>query len=335
VPHITRVSLFGKVNSLAHKSIERATVFCKGRGNPYVEFEHWIHQILTLDDSDLHRIFRRFGLDATTIARDFTGALDRLPGGATSIDLSADLEESVERAWVYATLMFGLAQIRTGVLFVGILNTPRLRKRLLSISAEFERVNVDVLCDDFWKITEGSPEDGLSAYDGTKLQPPSAGARDIFVCYRRSDAHPTDRIFARLCTAFGKDRVFRDINSIPPAAQDFAAEITQQLQGAKAVLAVIGSNWLGASAEAESRRLADPDDYVRTEIQIALKRQIPIVPILLDDARIPNARMLPDVLRPIAMRQASRVRADPDFDSDINRLLETLNTIVSGRKNLT
>lgn len=60
---ITRVALFGKLNPLATKAIESATVFCKLRGNPYVELVHWMNQILQLPDSDLHHIVREFGLD--------------------------------------------------------------------------------------------------------------------------------------------------------------------------------------------------------------------------------------------------------------------------------
>ena len=105
---ISRAALFGKLNPLAYKAIEGATVFCKLRGNPYVELVHWLHQILQLQDSDLHRIVRHFELDPARLAADVTAALDRLPRGATAIsDLSSHVEEAVERGWVYATLMFG------------------------------------------------------------------------------------------------------------------------------------------------------------------------------------------------------------------------------------
>src|SRR5215813_13296985 len=105
---ISRAALFGKLNSLGYKAIEGATVFCKLRGNPYVELAHWIHQILQLQDSDLHRIVRHFELNPSNLARDITDALERLPRGSTSIsDLSGDVEEAVERGWVFATLMFG------------------------------------------------------------------------------------------------------------------------------------------------------------------------------------------------------------------------------------
>ena len=93
---------FGKLNSLAYKAIESATVFCKLRGNPYVELVHWFNQILQLPDSDLHHIVREFGIDPSRLARDMTATLDQLPRGATSIsDLSSHMEEAVERGWVF------------------------------------------------------------------------------------------------------------------------------------------------------------------------------------------------------------------------------------------
>jgi type VI secretion system protein VasG len=165
---ISRVALFGKLNPLAYKAIEGATVFCKLRGNPYVELEHWVQQILQTQDSDLHRIVRHFELDGSKLATDMTNALDRLPRGATSIsDLSTHVENAVERGWVYGTLMFGEAQVRTGHLVVGMLKTPSLRNALLNISRQFERVKPDVLSDDFAKIVSGSPEEGQRASDGS------------------------------------------------------------------------------------------------------------------------------------------------------------------------
>src|SRR3990172_2931169 len=112
---ISRSALFGKLNSIGYKSLESATVFCKLRGNPYVELVHWIHQVLQQQDSDLHRIVRAFQLDPSRLAKDLTASLDRLPPPPTSIsDLSAHVEEAVERGWVYGSLMFGEGQVRTG-----------------------------------------------------------------------------------------------------------------------------------------------------------------------------------------------------------------------------
>lgn len=167
---ISRVTLFGKLNTLAYKSIESATVFCKLRGNPYVELVHWMHQILQQQNSDLHCIVRAFSIDAAKLARDLTDALDRLPRGATSIsDLSAHIEDATERAWVWATLKFGDAQVRTGYLLVAMLKTPGLRNALSAMSREFEKIKPDQLTDDLQQIVAGSPEGALGASDGSQL----------------------------------------------------------------------------------------------------------------------------------------------------------------------
>src|SRR5215211_3301002 len=112
---IRRATLFGKLNSLGYKSIEGATIFCKMRGNPYVELVHWLSQILQTQDSDFHRIIRHFELEPSRVAADLTAALEKLPRGATAVsDFSPHIEESIERAWVYGSLLFGDLQIRTG-----------------------------------------------------------------------------------------------------------------------------------------------------------------------------------------------------------------------------
>jgi type VI secretion system protein VasG len=167
---IGRSALFGKLNALAYRGIESATVFCKLRGNPYVELAHWIHQILQLQDSDLHRIVRHFEVNPSTLARDITESLDRLPRGSTTIsDLSGDVEEAVERGWVFATLMFGEAQVRTGYLMVGLLRTRHLRNALVAVSAEFTKLKPETLADHFAAIVAGSPEEKQRATDGFEL----------------------------------------------------------------------------------------------------------------------------------------------------------------------
>ena len=167
---IKRSDLFGKLNALAYRAIESATVFCKMRGNPYVELVHWLHQILELQDSDLHHIVRNFNINPSVLAKDITERLDQLPRGSTSItDLSFQVQEAVERGWVYATLLFGDSHVRTGYLVVGMLKTPGLKNVLTSISREFEKVNLETLTDRFDEVVQGSSEDGLSATDGFQV----------------------------------------------------------------------------------------------------------------------------------------------------------------------
>ncbi len=167
---ISNAAMFGKLNSLAYRAIESATVFCKMRGNPYVELVHWINQIMQLQDSDLHRIIRAFNVNPAKLATDLTAALDRLPRGATAVTgLSGHLSEAVKEAWVYATLMFQEPSIRTGHLVVAMLRTQNLRNVLNGISMEFSKIKQEQLSDEFSKITSGSVEESLAAKDGTTV----------------------------------------------------------------------------------------------------------------------------------------------------------------------
>ncbi len=167
---ISRTSLFRKLNPITYKAIESATVFCKLRGNPYVELIHWLHQILQLQDSDLHKIIKTYGLNPSHLSRDMTDALDRLPRGASSIsDLSSHVEEAVERGWVYSTLMFNDSKVRSGHLIVGLLKTPSLKNSLISISDQFNKISLENLTEHFQDVVANSPEDNLSATDGTNL----------------------------------------------------------------------------------------------------------------------------------------------------------------------
>lgn len=173
---ISRVNLFGKLNPIAYKAIESATVYCKLRGNPYVELVHWLQQILQLQDSDLHRIIKYFDLNPSSLAKDLTDSLERLPRGASSIsDLSAHIEDSVERGWVYGSLVYGDSKIRLAYLILGILKTRELKHALVSISKEFDKIKTEQLGDDLLSIVEGSPEDKSLANDGTNLSSASPG----------------------------------------------------------------------------------------------------------------------------------------------------------------
>ncbi|HTV42655.1 MAG TPA: type VI secretion system ATPase TssH [Candidatus Sulfotelmatobacter sp.] len=170
---IKRTTLFGKLNSVGYKSIEGATIFCKMRGNPYVESIHWLQQLLQNQDSDLHRIFRHFQIDGSRLATDLIAALDKLPRGATAIaDFSPDIPNAIERAWVFGTLMFGEFQVRSGHLVVGYLNSE-LKHKFLAVSKELAKIKLEALTDNFAQIVAGSPEDALRASDGSGL---SAGA---------------------------------------------------------------------------------------------------------------------------------------------------------------
>jgi len=168
---ISRVSLFGKLNAIAFKAVESATVFCKLRGNPYVELVHWFQQILQLQNTDLHKIVDYFDIDPSVLAKDLTNALESLPRGASSIsDLSSHIEDSIERAWVYGSLAYGDNKVRMAYVVLGMLETRQLKSALLNMSAEFSKIKLDDLSDNLHKIVAGSSEDSLNANDGSAIQ---------------------------------------------------------------------------------------------------------------------------------------------------------------------
>ncbi len=171
---IKRSTLFGKLNPLGYKSIESATIFCKMRGNPYVEVVHWIHQLLQVPDSDILRIIKHFNLDSSRVAADIVATLDRLPRGATAIsDFSPMIEAALQQAYLYANLLYGEPQVRTGHLVVAFLRTDSLRNVFLGLSREFSKIKGEQLSDDFARIVAGSPEDAMRSSDGSGI---SAGA---------------------------------------------------------------------------------------------------------------------------------------------------------------
>ena len=165
---INRVTLFGKLNPATYKVVEGATVFCKLRGNPTVELEHVVAQLLQSNDSDWHRVIQQAQLDSSVLAKDITAALDRLPRGATSISgIAENIADAIERGWVYGSLLYGDSVVRSGYLLVGMLKTRNLRNALIAISRQFERLKVEELSDALPKLVAGSAEDGQGANDGS------------------------------------------------------------------------------------------------------------------------------------------------------------------------
>lgn len=150
----------------------------------------------------------------------------------------------------------------------------------------------------------------------------------IFISYRRTDnPDATGRIYDRLVSEFGKVRVFKDVDSIP-LGQDFRAHLNEIVGGCAAVLAIIGPRWTDMRDTAGARRLDDADDFVRIELEAALARNIPVVPVLVAHAAMPATRELPASLASLAFRQAIEVRPDPDFHNDATRLVAALRKII-------
>lgn len=152
----------------------------------------------------------------------------------------------------------------------------------------------------------------------------------IFISYRRADSQTIcGRIYDRLKAAFGgAQNVFKDVESIPPGV-DFREHIRRAVEQCDAQLVIIGPGWLDARDDRERRRLDDPDDFVRLEIEAALNRGIVVAPVLVSGAQMPAAGDLPPSLKPLAFRNAALVRDDPDFDHDMDRLITGVRRAVS------
>ena len=146
----------------------------------------------------------------------------------------------------------------------------------------------------------------------------------IFISYRRSDAAASARLIEeRLAERFGADQVFRDIEDIAPG-DEFRARIDATLAGCHAVVVVIGPDWLNAMRDGK-RRLDDPADIVRQEIEVALERGLLVVPTLVDGAALPTPETLPDSLKALLDRNALEV-TDLHFDADMQRLEASIAT---------
>jgi hypothetical protein len=157
---------------------------------------------------------------------------------------------------------------------------------------------------------------------------PQAGSAHIFVSYRRSDsADVSGRIYDRLIAKFGKETVFKDVDSIP-LGLDFKEYLDKQVGECNVLLAIIGDRWLEASDVSGERRLDDPADFVRIEIESALERGIPVIPLLVRDAKMPSEEQLPATLKKLVYRNGTPIRSDPDFHRDMDRLISALEKYV-------
>ena len=151
----------------------------------------------------------------------------------------------------------------------------------------------------------------------------------VFLSYRRDDtADVCGRMYDALGKTFGKGRLFRDVSSLRPGA-NFGETIVSILPKCRATLVLIGPHWTSARDEAGNRRLDDPNDWVRAEVELALNApDLYVVPVLVNGAQMPRAEEIPECLHPLLARHAAVIRRDPDFHGDVARLAQALRASV-------
>ncbi|MDR6794635.1 hypothetical protein J2X12_004043 [Pseudarthrobacter oxydans] len=151
---------------------------------------------------------------------------------------------------------------------------------------------------------------------------PTASGR-IFISYRREEtAYPAGWLYDRLADRYGGGQVFKDVDSIQ-LGDDFVEAITRAVGSCDVVLVLIGDKWITIADEHGKRRLDDADDFVRLEIQAALTRNVRVIPILVDGARMPRADELPESLAKLVRRQALEF-SPARFEFDTSRLFKVL-----------
>jgi TIR domain len=148
----------------------------------------------------------------------------------------------------------------------------------------------------------------------------------IFISYRRDDtADVAGRIYDRLADAFTEDAIFKDVDSLP-VGRDFGEFIIQSLSRCQICLCLIGPAWITVKDQTGVPRLLNAEDWVRIEIETALKLGVQVVPVLINGATMPRAEQLPPKLVPLLRLNAAIVRRDPDFRKDMAKLVTAIQT---------
>jgi TPR repeat protein len=148
----------------------------------------------------------------------------------------------------------------------------------------------------------------------------------VFICYRREEsAFAARAIYDRVAQKVGRENVFLDVDNIDPGVDWFDA-LNERVAACDALIAVIGRNWVAADKD-NRRRIDDPDDFVRIEIEAALKRGVRVIPVLVDGALMPKTSDLPESLRGFARRQNIEI-SHTRFEADVERLTRVLASIL-------
>jgi uncharacterized membrane protein YeaQ/YmgE (transglycosylase-associated protein family) len=143
----------------------------------------------------------------------------------------------------------------------------------------------------------------------------------VFISYRRQDTqHLAGRLYDRLRDHFGKERVFMDVDSIEPGL-DFGEVIDKAVRSSGVMLVLIGEKWLTSTDKQGRRRLDNPDDYVRLELEATLNRQVRVIPVLVEGATMPSSQELPASLASFSRRNALEM-SHTRFDDDAHRLID-------------
>lgn len=291
-----RKELVGKLNPTCLRAFKAAADAAKLRGNPYVEFVHWIEQLVLSDRSDVQLILADAGVDAGRLAADMTRAVDKLPYGATSIEEFSDhIFHAIQEAWSLAALEFGSEEVRSAYVILACLKTPVLEGLLSKISVEFDKIDADAVMARFADVMEGSLEGGAGTAAPAAEAPRRPPGGDSALAKYATDLTQRARD-GKIDPVIGRDQEIRQIVDIlmrrrqnnpiltgeagvgkTAVVEGFAARIAEgdvppMLQGTSVRMLDVGLMQAGASVkgEFEKRLKAVIDEVQSSETPVIL-----------------------------------------------------------------
>ncbi|WP_435685806.1 TIR domain-containing protein [Sedimenticola selenatireducens] len=252
----------------------------------------------------------------------------KVPAGPHLIGIKLDLYKS-------QPLQIHLAPNQTLELVCGD-RSPENLKEIFSLKGIEKSINSAIKPGQYLYVeaTADQPPSPPPRAAAPVTTPPAGVARkkcsgSIFVSYRREDSREiTGRICDRLISEFGKETIFRDVDSIP-AGVDFREHISNTIDHCHVLVAIIGNQWLNAKNPKGERRLELATDPLRMEIETALNKAIPIIPVLVKNSTMPDADELPESLQLLAYLNAIPIPGEPFFHNGVDLLIEALNKNIS------
>jgi len=315
--------LVAKLNEPGQRALESAAALCLSKTHYEVDVEHWLVKLMEDPSLDITRICQRSEADVRQLARAAHHLVDGFKtGNSRTPSLAPSLVHVLTDSWLIASIEYAVDRIRSGHVLIAALEQATVRGRLVTGASEWARLDAGIIRERFAEYVTDSVEaderDQSTAKEDRTVQ-----AR-LFICYRREDWSSAGRIYDYMARELGADNVFRDFDSIS-LGEDWTKAIDEWLTSSTAVIAIVGKSWRSRGG---LRQLQQPGDYVRYELAFADTRNIPVIPLFVDNAKMPNAADLPDVLHPFAKRQGIQI-LDSNFQEVMVKMTKQLRRLAS------
>lgn len=315
--------LVEKLNERSRRALESAAGLCLSRTHYAVDVEHWLMTLFDDPSLDVTRICQRSEADLSRLQRDIQDRVAVLKtGNSKTPSLAPDLLHLLEVAWLIASIEYDVTRIRSGHVLIAAVEGAAVRSRLVTGASEWARLDPRVIRERFDEYVTGSVETDERHQSGPTERP--VGQARLFICYRREDWTSAGRIYDYMEREFGAANVFRDFDSIA-LGEDWTRAIDQRLTSCNAVIAIVGKAW---GSRGGLRQLQQPDDYVRYELALASTTNIPVIPLFVDNAKMPKPADLPELLQPFTRRQGIQV-LDSNFQEVMAKVAGQLRRLAS------